>query len=305
MKNSTLAFQRTPCLVEFKKIAGNANRNLNIACIAVETLKSNEPVFPDDLILATQLPTSPEQWEENRDYLMISALVLFTEAAKRYLKNLGRMRNLLPDQLRQQVTGAISAQDSGTASLESRYRLLCEHFRLSTQEPYLDAVAIISLWRNGVVHGLKPREPAPSLLSSIERGRDFIATEHAEAELSSMLYDYCNQRIPKLKQLSTLFSCVHNLINEIDAHVLDSCSYDQCIEDYLIWVLESSGDKQKKIENIWKKGGAPSQGTLLSEMLHIGLIRSADYRTGAPTMTTQEFLASAPTGMNEVKKRYL
>jgi hypothetical protein len=266
----SICFEATPALLAFRRIAGDANRCLNTLLVGLETLKTNSPVKPTDLVVAWSKPRNLEEWIETRDFALRGAMVAVADGLDQYMRIVTRIDGLVATELGDILNGRRGRKESRRPTVFARLAALCKHYPRVACREHLIAMNLLMTWRNQFVHrdyrfGLTLAER-----KELAAAAPFFKSKHGGSDIEEALIRFEKREPPTLANLSTLIASAHRLVRALDEHLLSL----QAGEIYAValtrYLIASDEDPLQRLEVMFERGGWQAAGHLHALFLDNG-----------------------------------
>ncbi len=283
-----LHFEITPALIEFRRVAGDANRFLNTQLVALQTLRVSTPISPPDLVLPWSLPTTEAEWEDTRKFTVRSSLISVADALDQYLRTLTRQRELVPETIHNDLNGRYNATLGRRPTLSERCETLASCYKGAVRIECLFAVEMLATWRNIVVHRNSREVISAKTRKGLTAASEYFSNNHGGMNISEALGRIEQREFPTLSDVSTLISSSHRLVTALDERILLAQNPEIYAVALTKFVIEEAERPSAYLEDLFKYGGKKSAGRVHALLLDNGANHSVNHRPSAPCISRRK-----------------
>jgi hypothetical protein len=216
-REGSLCFEITPALLVFRTAAGNANRCLNTLLVGLETLRSHDPIRPQDLVLAWSKPgAGTDEWMEARNFALRATMVAVVDGLDQFLRILTEIDGLVALELHDILRGRQTSGTDHRPTIPERLSTLCERYPGVGRQEYRAAVKLLATWRNQFVHRDYKHPLTSAERKKLLAAASYFKQEHGGADIAAALARYEKREPPTLGDLSTLIASAQRLTRAID-----------------------------------------------------------------------------------------
>lgn len=313
LANFRTSMTSTIALRNFKKTMGSTNLYVNTLIVGLESVRTKTAVKPDDLTIGWEPPKQPEiVTAQSRSFVTRATLVLLVDAIDQYLFKLGSTPgytdNLeLGSFLRGEICD-IPEKDSKTGEIKIKSRRPKIHERLDKLESvfkvvkpdsYMTLMHLLICWRNRVVHSNSKDELDAGEGQKLKADAAYFKREHSNIDISLTVDHFKEGKFPTIKDLSTMISVTHRVLNQLDEVVAQHANKNLLVGHLLAQSLGRL--EQIQIDKIYFREPEQTKATLLRILQMEGYIASDTENCEA----FQEFLKSNSTSVADIIKRYI
>lgn len=300
----SLCFELTPALLAFRRAAGHANRYLNTLLVALETLKTNTPVKPSDLVVSWSLPASQQEWLETRNFALGATMVAVVDGLDHYMRTVSRVQGLTDHSLDDVLNGRPPPQSKKRPTIAERLQTLCAFYPGVVRTEYVSAMRLLVSWRNQFVHGEDRHPLRKSERDALTSCRAFFQAQHGGISIVEMVARYESRYAPTLSDLSTLIACAQRLTRALDEHLLQLQEGEDYAVALVAYLIAADLDPVQCVERLFKNGGKQAAGRVHAQLLDHGGNHDANRRASAPTLTRKRLDAVLGVGRNRAAQMF-
>jgi len=299
----SLCFEATPALLEFRRLAGDANRHLNTLLVGLETLRGTSPVRPNNLIVPWSKPSIAQEWSDARLFALRGAMIAVVDGLDQYLRMLSQVEGLIESGLDGVLNARRLPPDNKKPSMSQRLAAVDQIYPSVMGKENIAAAGLLAMWRNRFVHRNDKTGLSLAEKRRLVSGAAYFKSEMAGVDIRALIQRFENQEPPTLSDLGCLIASTHRAATALDGHLLflqAGKSYALALVKFLI---KQEADPSACLEEVFQHGGKRSAGKIHAWLLDNGANHNpVNRKAHAPSVTRRDLAAVLGVGRNKASE---